>query len=609
LLIAMAATARAQGSWEGPYRPISPDANPDSKWHHCCEIAHVVLIGKPGSEQGKVLIIQGNGRRWIWNPAAPSSVSQDTPYDVAVENLFCACHSVDAEGDIVVHGGHRRVPGNSAGTPPPNFQNFGYYYPGSVRMPNGLVLSAGGGSSPLTTWSTPNTCCDVSSNYFVNGWQYFDPAADAWVGATGNFYFPGLPSPHEFNYYPLLTVMPGAAAGTGFVFASVVTNNRSGNYVDVGYTPVASPSASMPLTGVLGSAAWAMHSSQITKALAGGGSAPRNLYYPNGFLWPLHLDHQGLPQLGSVRRFVALGGCDQNEYLSGTQGSVPGHPVHPDGGRPPLDSVYSIDAPDAGGTWTDGVLPGPSFPRIYGNAVLLPDEQLFFVGGAHYDFLPYRGQGDPRVWARERKAAPIFVPEMLDLTPGQDWVPCKEHVSPRLYHSIALLLPDGRVLVGGGYRGVKHTDQQTGQELTPILPEHFTYADWKQQHSNFEIFSPDYLSAGPRPEILTTPTQIGYGEPFEVTVALPGSAAPAAAIGSICLMSPGSVTHHFDWDQRFVGLSFTVSTSHHNTRLVVTPPANPHLAPPGWYMLFVKTDPAASGGVRIPSIAKFVRLR
>jgi hypothetical protein len=93
------------GVWEGPYRPIAPDANSDNPWHSCCEIAHAVLLIKPGQTQGKVLIIQGNGARWIWDPAAPNSISADTFNDIELENLFCSCHSVDGEGNVVVHGG------------------------------------------------------------------------------------------------------------------------------------------------------------------------------------------------------------------------------------------------------------------------------------------------------------------------------------------------------------------------------------------------------------------------------------------------------------------------------------------------------------------------
>jgi Domain of unknown function (DUF1929) len=655
------------GRWDGPYRPIAPDANSDNPWHSCCEIAHAVLIGKPGPTQGKVLIIQGNGARWIWDPASPNSVSLDTFNENHVDNLFCSCHSVDGQGDIVVHGGTREWPGvnppacpttpvcdplvpapsSNCGpqpkwsyvydpttmawsgdyplrvpvyhNPPANFRNLGFYYSGSLRLPDGRVLSAGGGSSPLTTYNPNNNCCDCGDNYFVNGWQYFDPShpgGPRWIG-NGVGYFDGLSggplSPaerYEFNFYPLLTLMPGSAPGSAFVFAPTVTNDRKGNFADFGFAAVVAPTASMSLATPLGGSAWQVHASTM---LVPGTTTSRNLLYPNGFLWPLELDSQGLLPATAIRRFVVLGGCDFNDYLSGAAGATSyGVPLHPDGGRRTMPQVYTIDNPGVGtGTWSSSLLPGPNFPRIYSNTVLLPDRKAFLVGGATFDFLPFAGQGAPVVRNRERKAAPVLLPEMLDLQDPTGWAVCEPHVSPRLYHSVALLLPDARVLVGGGYRGKKNVSStEPYPELPPVDPEHHTWADWRLQHSNFEIYSPDYLLQGKRPEIqLLQSSEWGYGEEYEIAVHLPGSSQPALEIGSVCLMSPGSVTHHYDWDQRYVGLHHSTSASHPDHRIVISMPASANLAAPGWYMLFVVTNGTATDGMRIPSVAKFIRLQ
>lgn len=645
-------------AWEGPYRPIPP-TNPAQEYHSCCEVAHAVLIAKPGLSQGRVLIVQSNGRRWVWSPAAPSTVQlAEFTEDVypPIKNLFCSVHSVDSDGNIVVAGGVRDIPfGSSAPLcactpqptysyvvrpetgemvytehsmlvpqyhqPPPNFNNFGYYYPGSVRLPNGFILSAGGGSSPLTTTQTPNRCCDSGDPYFVNGWQYFDPWAQGgarWVG-NGVFPLPGLvggPTAanerFEFNYYPLLTVMPGAEPGTAFVFAPVCTNDRKFNFwYNAGFGAVASPSATMDLAPALGNAPWVIRD-QLDKTVAGV-TTPRNLYYPNGFLWPLQLDSYGELAAGSPRRYVVMGGCDLNEYLSDTQPLAV--PLHPAGGRPAMPDVYTIDNPESG-SWTKSFLPAPNFPRIYGNVVLLPDRTALSVGGANFDFLPFTGQGSAvtPLHARERTASPVFVPESLDLDNPTEWKVESEHVSPRLYHSIALLLPDGRVLVGGGYRG-KTPDYIQPVSNPPVLqnpslPEHFTWYNWRNEHSNFEIYNPPYLTGGsPRPQITAVAGSITYDSTFEITVAMPGETNPVNLIDSVCLMSPGSETHHFGWDQRYVGLYAAPSPTHPNTRMVVTAPAGPHLAPPGYYMLFVcTTASAATKDQRVPSVAAFVKL-
>src|SRR5207244_11676136 len=64
------------------------------------------------------------------------------------------------------------------------------------------------------------------------------------------------------------------------------------------------------------------------------------------------------------------------------------------------------------------------------------------------------------------------------------------------------------------------------------------------------------------------------------------------------LIKPGSVTHSFDMDQRFVGLSFTVQ----NGGLTAVLPQNSNLTPQGYYMLFLVNK------IGVPSIAKFVQV-
>ena len=145
---------------------------------------------------------------------------------------------------------------------------------------------------------------------------------------------------------------------------------------------------------------------------------------------------------------------------------------------------------------------------------------------------------------------------------------------PRLYHSNALLLPDATVLLNGG-------DPQRGN----------------YEHRQ-EIYSPAYLfnsdgSPANRPTISSVnPGAVRYGSTFQVFTA------DAGDISSAALIRPGSPTHAFDQEQRFVGLSYTADSGVLN----VTAPPNGNIAPPGYYMLFILN----SAGV--PSIATFVQL-
>ena len=136
----------------------------------------------------------------------------------------------------------------------------------------------------------------------------------------------------------------------------------------------------------------------------------------------------------------------------------------------------------------------------------------------------------------------------------------------RNYHSTAVLLPDATVLVTGG-----------GHPNTASDPGQFTA----------QIYSPPYLSNGPRPTITGAPATATYGSP--ITVNTPD----AASISAVNLVSLGADTHQLDMNQHFVPLSFTAGAG----SLTVQAPADAALAPPGNYMLFVVN---AQG---VPSVA------
>jgi hypothetical protein len=208
------------------------------------------------------------------------------------------------------------------------------------------------------------------------------------------------------------------------------------------------------------------------------------------------------------------------------------------------------------GTWSPSI--DMSINRHHPSAVVLADSRVLIVNG--HDMM---GGTD------------VMKAQYVD--PLHGWTVATSDASSgviRGYHSIALLLPDGRVLVGGG------RDVDTATSL---------------EKPSYQIYSPDYLTRL-RPEISDAPTQIGYGGLFTVpTVGKPSE---------VVLLGLGSMTHSFDTGQRSVQLPIGVTYSNDQgaSLSVVGGPANAHVAPPGYYQLVVLDQ------ARTPSLGRIVHI-
>jgi len=143
--------------------------------------------------------------------------------------------------------------------------------------------------------------------------------------------------------------------------------------------------------------------------------------------------------------------------------------------------------------------------RAFLQMTVLPDDNVLVTGGDKTHDI-----------STANTAA--FPAEMWSPATGQ-WTTLASNQVPRYYHSTAVLLPDGRVLLGGGWGGSGSTGDR--------------------QHS-YEIFSPPYLFKGARPSITSAPSSVGYGAGFTV------STPDAASISKAVLIAPAAVTHNFD---------------------------------------------------------------
>jgi hypothetical protein len=185
----------------------------------------------------------------------------------------------------------------------------------------------------------------------------------------------------------------------------------------------------------------------------------------------------------------------------------------------------SVDSP----AWRD-IAPMAN-PRWFPNSALLPDGTLFVCGG---------GRGN--------NADPVMEPEIFDPV-SESWTTDASMQVPRLYHSTAVLLADGRVWVAG-------TDGET----------------------RMEVYSPDYLTRGVRPVVTDAPASIAYGQNFSVSLLEPTD------IASACFIRLSAVTHAFNMSQRYVALDFSQGDPQ---SVDIGALNDPNLAPPGHYLLFV----------------------
>lgn len=206
----------------------------------------------------------------------------------------------------------------------------------------------------------------------------------------------------------------------------------------------------------------------------------------------------------------------------------------------------------AGSAWTR--IADMNFGRTNVNAVVLPTGRILIIGG----------HSNGQKWS----PTPVLETETYD--PAADaWTPGAPLNFPRQYHSVCILLPDGRVLAAGG--------------VAPGTAD-------PDQHS-VELYSPGYLSLGARPAISNAPPAVTYASAFVIETS------QAADISAIVLIAPISVTHHTDAGQRYIKLPVNSRTA---TTVETTAPANGNIAPPGSYMLFVVNNQ------NVPSEARFV---
>ncbi|XVF43050.1 hypothetical protein PTKIN_Ptkin02bG0009800 [Pterospermum kingtungense] len=219
-------------------------------------------------------------------------------------------------------------------------------------------------------------------------------------------------------------------------------------------------------------------------------------------------------------------------------------------------------------------------PRVMSDMILLPTGDVIIINGA---------ANGTAGW--EDAVNPVLNPVLYSVNedPVRRFTVLTPSKIPRMYHSVAILLPDGRILVGG-------SNPHTRYVFRGIYPTDLS----------LEAYNPYYLDPkfnSLRPSVLSVDSgnTVSYGKRFGISISLPLYKAGEAAF--VALVSPSFTTHSIGMNQRMVVLN-TASVAKltmSSYKLVVDGPTNDNVAPPGYYMLFV----VHSG---IPSPAVWVKV-
>ncbi|KDN37723.1 hypothetical protein RSAG8_09991, partial [Rhizoctonia solani AG-8 WAC10335] len=215
-------------------------------------------------------------------------------------------------------------------------------------------------------------------------------------------------------------------------------------------------------------------------------------------------------------------------------------------------------------------------PRVMPDAVLLPDGRVVMVNGGRKGIAGY---GNVKLQVGSSNADdPVFTPVLYDPRAPvgrrftSEGMPSSN--IPRLYHSVATLVPDGSIMIAGSNPNL---DLSTVEFATEYRVE------WLR---------PDYMSL-PRPRITGLPERIDFMGSFTLDVTIPNK----AEVIAVSLMDLGFVTHSVHMSSRLVELESKLALD--GRTLTVSSPPSGNVYPPGPAWIYVLADGHPSVGRKL----------
>ncbi|GER57056.1 glyoxal oxidase-related protein [Striga asiatica] len=297
------------------------------------------------------------------------------------------------------------------------------------------------------------------------------------------------------------------------------------------------------------------------------GGDPRN--YPSSgsaVLLPLRVFERGANITAEV---LVCGGAPRGSFTSANNGSFVAA----------LNTCGRIKITDSNPQWVVERMP---LARVMGDMVLLPNGNVLIVNGA---------ASGTSGWDSARN--PVLTPVIYrPNNPSRLRFETQNSSSiPRMYHSTAVLVRDGRVLVSGS---------------NPHAYYNFTGVRFPTDLT-MEAFSPDYLDrrfARVRPRIISpaSHSKLGYGQQLVITFT--AQARLNNDFVTVTMVAPPFATHSFSMNQRLLVLNngnnssgIVTSLGRSSYRIQVTTPGSSIIAPPGYYLLFVVYREVPSQGI------------
>jgi galactose oxidase len=405
--------------------------------------------------------------------------------------------------------------------------NHEMFCPGTALLPNGDLLVNGGSNAETTSIydSATNTWRRAQNMNVPRGYNASVTLENGNVFTLGGSWSGGQGGKNGevWNNASGWTNLPGASADPLYGYESAYRSDNHGWLFATGNRVLyAGPGNKMTWYDTTG-----------TGGLSSAGNRGNDAYSQNGNA-----------VMYDRNKILTLGGAPT--YSDGSQASNRSYVIDLSAGSSINPTVRQV-----------GNL---NFARGMGSSVLLPDGQVMTIGGMPKPvaFSDLNAVLTPEIWSSQT----------------EQWRSLANSQVPRTYHSVALLMPDARVIsAGGGLCG-----------------------GCSVNHSDAEIFSPPYLynpngSLATRPSISGGPDVIGYGSSFSVQV--------TGGASKFNLIRMGSITHTVNNDQRLIPLAFSQNAGTYS----ITGPENSSVATPGYYMLF------ALNAAGIPSTARVLKVQ